>query len=54
MTLTELHEVLRERIRSTARAAFDIDLDNIASETPPKTELGDVAFPIAFELTKTI
>lgn len=54
MTLTELHEVLRERIRATARAAFDIDLDNVASEIPPKTELGDVAFPIAFELTKKI
>jgi len=54
MTLTELHEVLRERIRSTARAAFDLELDSIASETPPKTELGDVAFPIAFELAKKI
>ena len=54
MTLTELHEVLKERIRSTARAAFDIDLDNVPSETPPKTELGDVAFPVAFELTKQI
>ncbi|MEO8042529.1 MAG: arginine--tRNA ligase [Acidobacteriota bacterium] len=54
MTLTELYEVLRERIRSTACGAFDIDLDNVASEIPPKTELGDVAFPIAFELAKKI
>ncbi len=54
MTLTELHEILRERIRSTARGAFEIDLDYVASETPPKTELGDVAFPVAFELAKTI
>jgi arginyl-tRNA synthetase len=54
MTLTELHEVLRERIRSTARGAFDIDLDYVPSEIPPKTELGDVAFPVAFELAKTI
>jgi len=54
MTVTELQEVLKERIRLTARTAFDIDLDNIASETPPKTELGDVAFPIAFELAKKI
>ena len=54
MTVTELQEVLKERIRATARTAFDIDLDNIASETPPKTELGDVAFPIAFELAKKI
>ncbi|HVF30558.1 MAG TPA: arginine--tRNA ligase [Pyrinomonadaceae bacterium] len=54
MTLTEINEVLRERIRSTAKAAFDIELDHVASETPPKTELGDFAFPIAFELAKKI
>lgn len=54
MTLTEVNEVLRERIRLTARTAFDIDLDQVASETPPKTEFGDFAFPIAFELAKKI
>ena len=54
MTVTEIQEVLRERIRSTAQAAFDVELDYIASETPPKTELGDVAFPVAFELAKNI
>src|SRR5687767_9089502 len=54
MTLTELHEVLRERIRATACSAFDLDLDQVTSETPPKTELGDVAFPVAFELAKKI
>ena len=54
MTLTELQDVLKERIRSTARAAFDIDLDSVASETPPNTELGDAAFPVAFELAKQI
>ena len=54
MTLTDLHEVLRERIRLTASTAFGIDLDSFASETPPKTEFGDVAFPVAFELAKRI
>src|SRR5688572_16220021 len=54
MTLTELHEVLRERIRATACSAFDLDLDYVASEIPPKTELGDVGFPVAFELAKKI
>lgn len=28
--------------------------ETIATETPPKTELGDVAFPVAFELAKKI
>ncbi len=54
MTLSEINEVLRERIRATARAAFDVELDQVASETPPKTELGDFAFPVAFELAKKI
>jgi arginyl-tRNA synthetase len=54
MTLSEINEVLRDRIRGTAKAAFDIELDQIASETPPRTELGDFAFPIAFELAKKI
>lgn len=54
MTLSELQEVLRERIRATANAAFGMELDYLASETPPKTELGDVAFPVAFELAKKI
>src|SRR5215213_7807515 len=54
MTLTDVNEILRERIRLTAKTAFDIELDQIASETPPKTELGDFAFPVAFELAKRI
>lgn len=54
MTLPEINEVLLERIRLTARSAFDVELDAVASETPPKTELGDVAFPVAFELAKKI
>ena len=54
MTLSEINEVLRERIRATARAAFDVELDQVASETPPKTELGDFAFPVAFELAKKL
>lgn len=54
MTLTDLQEVLKERIRATGNAAFDIELEHIASEVPPKIELGDFAFPIAFELAKKI
>ncbi|MFM9904238.1 MAG: arginine--tRNA ligase [Pyrinomonadaceae bacterium] len=54
MTLIEIEEKLRGRIKATVKEDFDIDLDMIAAETPPKTELGDVAFPIAFELAKKI
>ncbi|MBL8181657.1 MAG: arginine--tRNA ligase [Blastocatellia bacterium] len=54
MTTTEIQNLLRETLRSTAQTAFGVELDAIAAETPPKTELGDVAFPIAFEMAKLI
>ncbi|MGQ0540827.1 MAG: arginine--tRNA ligase [Blastocatellia bacterium] len=54
MTITEIQKVLREKICLTAAEKFQIDLDQIASEIPPKTELGDLAFPVAFELAKKI
>ncbi|MDQ3710945.1 MAG: arginine--tRNA ligase [Acidobacteriota bacterium] len=50
----QLQETLRQTVRVTARNQFDIELENVGSEIPPKTELGDVAFPIAFELAKKI
>ena len=54
MTVTEIQNALRDEVRSTALAQFDVDLDMIVVETPPKTELGDIAFPVAFELAKKI
>lgn len=54
MTITELQQILREKVRATAAEKFQIDLDLIASEVPPKTQLGDLAFPVAFELAKKI
>src|SRR6476620_6652832 len=54
MTLIELQNALREAIRETAKANYNVDLDAIAAEVPPKPELGDVAFPVAFELAKLI
>lgn len=54
MTITEIQTALRETVRSTAMARFGVEPDMIAAETPPKTELGDLAFPVAFELAKKI
>ena len=54
MTIVELQNSLREKVREAAAGKFGIDLDQIASEIPPKTELGDLAFPVAFELAKLI
>jgi arginyl-tRNA synthetase len=54
MSLLELQQVLRQQVVDTARTVFRIELGQIASEIPPKTELGDLAFPVAFELAKRI
>lgn len=54
MTITEIQKTLRDSVKATAKAQFGVELDTIVAETPPKTELGDVAFPVAFELVKQI
>lgn len=54
MTLIEIQEILRDAVRDTARNEFGVELTQIAAETPPKTELGDIAFPVAFEMAKLI
>ena len=54
MNITQIQNQLRETIRTTAKTAFDIELEAIAAETPPNADLGDVAFPVAFEMAKQI
>jgi arginyl-tRNA synthetase len=54
MSILELQETLREKVRQTALEEFNIELEQVGTEVPPRTELGDLAFPIAFELAKRI
>ena len=54
MNLSELQEILRGKVIETAKTEFNVELEQVAGEVPPKTELGDLAFPIAFELAKKI
>lgn len=54
MNLIELQQSLRSRVRAAANARFGVELESVASEVPPRTELGDLAFPVAFELAKRI
>jgi arginyl-tRNA synthetase len=54
LNLIELQQHLRERVRATANARFGVELESVASEVPPRTELGDMAFPVAFDLAKRI
>lgn len=54
MTLIELQQKLKDRIRSAARELFGVELQQLAAEVPPRPELGDLAFPVSFELAKLI
>ena len=54
MNLIQLQNDLKDTLRRAAHELFDVELEQIAMEVPPRTELGDLAFPIAFELAKQI
>lgn len=45
---------MHEQVRAAINKVFDIDLAEIQVEVPPRTELGDLAFPVAFELAKRL
>ena len=54
MTLTQLQQELKDAIRVAAREHFDIELGQINAEVPPRPDLGDLAFPVCFELAKVV
>lgn len=45
---------IKQRLLALVSDHFNLTLDDVASEVPPRTELGDLAFPVAFELAKRI
>jgi arginyl-tRNA synthetase len=45
---------LADRVRAYLRETYDIDLDNVVIEQPPKVELGEFALPLSFELAKRL
>jgi arginyl-tRNA synthetase len=54
VNLIQLQNQIKNSIGDAARELFEIDLEQIAMEVPPKIEFGDLAFPVAFELAKQI
>jgi arginyl-tRNA synthetase len=54
LNLIELQQSMRERVRAAAAEKFGVELEQVPSEVPPRTDLGDLAFPVAFELAKRI
>ncbi len=54
MALLQLQDQLKSVVRSAALELFGIELEQVGAETPPRPELGDLAFPVSFELAKLI
>lgn len=54
MTLIEIQDRLKQQVRAAALDLFGIELEQIGAEVPPRPELGDLAFPVSFELAKLI
>ena len=54
MTLIEIQDRLKQEARAASQELFNIELDQVSAEVPPRPELGDLAFPISFELAKRI
>jgi arginyl-tRNA synthetase len=51
---TKLTDELQEGVRNAAQEFFNVSLDTIPTEIPPRAELGDVAFPVAFDLARRL
>jgi arginyl-tRNA synthetase len=54
VTLVEIQDRLKQQLRAAALDLFGVELEQLSAETPPRPELGDVAFPVSFELAKLI
>jgi arginyl-tRNA synthetase len=54
VNLLDLQTTLRDSVIKAAQDIFGVALEQIVAEVPPRTELGDIAFPVAFELAKRI
>ena len=54
MNLTDLQQKLKDEIRIGANELFAVTLEHPNAEIPPRPELGDMAFPVSFELAKLV
>jgi arginyl-tRNA synthetase len=54
VNLIDLQNRIKQRLHEAAQELFGVSLEQVSAETPPKPDLGDLAFPISFELAKLI
>jgi arginyl-tRNA synthetase len=50
----ERQKQLAEHIRNSLREKYQIELQNVAIDAPPKVEMGEFAMPFSFELAKQL
>ncbi|HXZ79354.1 MAG TPA: arginine--tRNA ligase [Terriglobales bacterium] len=47
-------QILTERVRDFLRQKYELELEGIITEQPPRIELGEYALPLSFELAKKL
>jgi arginyl-tRNA synthetase len=52
--LLELEKRLGERLRAVLKEKYELEMANVALETPPDLRMGEIATPIAFELARKL
>ncbi len=52
--ILEWQSRLTESVRSSVKAAFDVPLEGVAFQYPPRVEMGDLALTVPFDLAKTL
>lgn len=54
MSLIETQDRLKQTVRAAALELFGVELEQLNAEVPPRPDLGDLAFPVSFELARLI
>jgi arginyl-tRNA synthetase len=52
--ILDLQQRLASAARTAARAAFDVDLEDVSFQYPPRVDLGDLALTAPFDLAKRL
>lgn len=52
MQKSGVHQRLEQALRDAVKRSYDVELTDVVYERPPKPNLGDAAFPVAFELAR--
>ena len=54
MSLIQIQDRLKQAVRAAALELFGVELEQLSAEVPPRPDLGDLAFPVSFELARLI